>query len=160
MDGQDFIPIWENYLQKLNLTGNSIVLFQTGAHAVANHGINNAIGPEFDIYLNALVNIKRHADKMGFKMVVLTSLPFPDHDRSDRRLRPDKYALAALSRLLQDKLSLSVALKCLTSSELSFHSRTTTRRFLWGPLPVPCPRGRCARVRRHHSVETAHDGHM
>ena len=104
--GQDFIRIWENYLQKLNLTGNSIVLFQTGAHAVAHRGISNAIGPEFDIYLKALVNIKRHADKMGFKMVVLTSPPFPDHDRSDRRLRRNNYALAALSRLLQDKLSL------------------------------------------------------
>ncbi|KAK2182788.1 hypothetical protein NP493_336g03017 [Ridgeia piscesae] len=43
---------------------------------------------------------------MGFKMVVLTSPPFPDHDRSYRRYRRNNYALAALSRLLQDKLSL------------------------------------------------------
>ena len=101
-----FVPLWENYLQKLHLTRHSIVLFQTGAHAVAYRGISNAIGTDFDIYLKALVNIKRLADKIGFKMVVLTSPPFPDHDRSGRRLRRNNYALAALSRLLQDKLPL------------------------------------------------------
>ena len=100
---QDFVPLWERYLQKLHLTRNSIVLFQTGAHAVAYRGINNAIGTEFDIYLKALVNIKRLADKIGFKMVVLT---IPDHNRSGRRLHRNNYGLAALSRLLQDKLSL------------------------------------------------------
>ena len=103
---QDFVPLWERYLQKLHLTRNSIVLFQTGAHAVAYRGINDAIGTEFDIYLKALVNIKRLADKIGFKMVVLTSPPIPDHDQSGGRLRRNNYALAALSRLLQDKLSL------------------------------------------------------
>ena len=103
---QDFVPLWENYLQKLNLTKNSIVLFQTGAHAVAYRGINNAIGTELDIYLKALVNIKHLADKIGFKMVVLTSPPFPDHSRNDDRLFRNNYALAALSRLLQDKLPL------------------------------------------------------
>ena len=101
-----FVPVWKNHLVKLHLTRNSTVVFQTGAHAVAHRGINNAIGPEVDTYIKALVNIKRRADKAGFKMVVLTSPPFPDHDRSYHRRRRNNYVLAALSRQLQDKLSL------------------------------------------------------
>ena len=101
-----FTSLWENNLKKLHLTNNSVVLFQTGAHAVAHRGIANAIGAELDVYLKALVNIKSRADKAGFKMVVITSPPFPDHDRSYLRRRRNNYALAALSRLLQDKLSL------------------------------------------------------
>ena len=38
-------------------------------------------------------------------MVVITSPPYPDYDRKGPRGNRNNYALAALSRLLQDKLS-------------------------------------------------------
>ena len=38
-------------------------------------------------------------------MVVITSPPYPDYDRKGPRGNRNNYALAALSRLLQDNLS-------------------------------------------------------
>ena len=105
MFGPDFLPLWENVLQNLKLTRKSIVLFQTGAHDITNRGIGRAMGRNIDAYVRALVHIKSRADKVGFKMVVITSPPYPDYDRKGPRGNRNNYALAALSRLLQDKLS-------------------------------------------------------
>ena len=102
---QDFVPLWENASRKKGLTRNSIVLFQTGAHDITFRGLDNTTGPNTDVYVKALVDIKSRADKVGFKMVVITSPPFPDLHRIRPGSNRNNYALAALSRLLQDKLS-------------------------------------------------------
>lgn len=99
---QHLVSLWDNTLQKLNLTRKSIVLFQTGAHDVTRRGASKAMGPDFDDYLKALVDIKLRANKVGFKMVIITSPPFPDHSPTVRRGHRNNYAMAALSRLLHD----------------------------------------------------------
>ncbi|KAI0220640.1 hypothetical protein LSAT2_027871 [Lamellibrachia satsuma] len=105
MYSTDFVPLWEETLLQLNLTRKSIVFLQTGAHDVTNRGIDSILGSNTAAYVRALVDIKSRADKVGFKMVVITSPPYPDHDRKGPRGNRNNYALAALSRLLQDKLS-------------------------------------------------------
>ena len=105
MFGDSFSPLFEEVQLKMNLTRKSLVLFQTGAHDVTNRRFGKAMGPLLDAYVTAVVDAKQRADKVGFKFVVLSTPPYPDYDRVGPRGLRNNYALAALSRLLQDKLS-------------------------------------------------------
>ena len=84
-----------------------MLLFQTGAHNLAKRGrghiLVQTMGPRLDMYVSTLLNIKRRADKLAFNMVVVTSPSYPDK-RVPGRASRNNHNLAALSRLLQDKL--------------------------------------------------------
>ena len=105
MFGDSFSPVFEKVQHKINLKRKSLVFFQTGAHDITGRGFSKAMGHLIDAYVTAVVDAKQRADKVGFKFVVLSTPPYPDHDRVGLRGLRNNYALAALSRLLQEKLS-------------------------------------------------------
>jgi len=104
----DFKPLWNVFLDGLHLTNRSVILFQTGCHDLGKPGHGHRLvltmGLRLDVYVNTLVDMKRRADTLGFKMVVMTSPPYPDDGHLSRASR-NNHNLAALSRLLQEKMS-------------------------------------------------------
>ena len=104
----DFEPLWNDSLKGLNLTNRSVILFQTGSHDLGKPGQGHvlvlAMAPRLNVYVNTLFDIKRRADTLGFKMVVMTSPPYPDEGYLNRVSR-NNHNLAALSRSLHEKMS-------------------------------------------------------
>ncbi|KAI0222674.1 hypothetical protein LSAT2_026065 [Lamellibrachia satsuma] len=98
-----FPTVWEKCLQQENLGRRDVVIIQTGAHDMAHLGIQRSMAsvPEF---VRVLGDLQKKSLKYGFRLLVLTTLPFPEADKRETKGSRNNFALAAFNRRLKTYL--------------------------------------------------------
>ena len=100
-----FPNLWENYLKNETLDRHDVVIIQTGAHDMAHIGIQHTMNVLMDL-VNVLSGIQKKSVKYGFKLVYVTTPPFPENDKRQSKGSRNNFALAAVNRKLKSELLL------------------------------------------------------
>ena len=98
-----FPAVWEKCLQQENLGRRDVVVIQTGAHDMAQLGIQGSMAsvPEF---VRVLGDLQKKSLKYGFRLLFVTTLPFPETDKRETKGSRNNFALAAFNRRLKTDL--------------------------------------------------------
>ena len=71
--------IWKKHLEQLNLTKHDAVIIQHGAHDIVDYPVRTVLSINLPKYLEYIKSIKRHSVRLGFRLMAVTSPPFPDY---------------------------------------------------------------------------------
>ena len=89
----------------MNLTKHDVVMIQHGAHDMYRTPFRKAVSIFLQRYVGYIEVIKRHSVRLGFRLIAVTSPPFPDDRRRAATEQRNSFTLAVLARLLHLKLS-------------------------------------------------------
>ena len=103
----DIADLWTTHLEPMKLTKHDAVLVQHGSHDICNNGTRFTLSTSLQKYVGHLKAIQRHSDRLGFRLVVLTSPPFGDKIGRSTIDNRNNFSLAALARLVHTQLAAS-----------------------------------------------------
>ena len=103
---KQFATLWEKHMENKKLDRRDVVLIQTGAHDMSFSGIQYTMDEGVMSFVRALGDLQKKSAKYGFKLVVVTTPPYPPawvhYSRGSRSMS----TLAALNRRMKSELSL------------------------------------------------------
>ena len=101
----EFPKLWDIRLKQYRLGRRDVVIIQTGAHDMAHIGIQDTMNVSL-VLVNMLSDIQKKSEKDGFKLVFVTTPPFPESDKRETKGSRNNFALAAVNRKWKSELSL------------------------------------------------------
>ena len=96
---------WTKHLGNMNLTKHDAVIIQHGAHDMYATPFRKAVSIFLHKYVSYMEVIKRHSVRLGFRLIAVTTPPFPDVGKRHVTEQRNSFTLAALARLVHVKLS-------------------------------------------------------
>ena len=97
--------VWTTHLDNMNLTKHDAVIIQHGAHDIAHYHTSTGVLKSLPKYIGYMKAIKRHSVRLGFRLMAVTSPPFPDYYKRKTAENRNSFTLAALARLIHTELS-------------------------------------------------------
>ena len=99
------VDVWRKHLGEMNLTKHDAVIIQHGAHDVAHYTTRTVLTKNLPKYFTFMGAMKRQSVQLGFRLMVVTSPPFPDYYKRTPTENRNSFTLAALARLVHNNLS-------------------------------------------------------
>ena len=100
-----YTTLWEKYLKDETLGQHDVVIIQTGAHDMAFIGIQQTMGVSVKKLVRVLNDLQKKSLKYGFRLLFVTTPPFPQADKKVNHLGSrNNFALAAFNRRLKTEL--------------------------------------------------------
>ena len=96
-----FPTLWDTYLKNETLGRRDVVIIQTGAHDMAKTSVQYAMDVSVLRLVRALGLIQKKSEKLGFRLLYVTTTPFPENDRRRTKGNRTNFALAAYNRKLK-----------------------------------------------------------
>ena len=98
----EFVVLWRMTLDKESLGERDMVIIQTGAHDMALACLHDTMGVYADKLVNGISDLRQKSLTCGFKLLVLTTPPFPETNiELQAKGNRNNYALAAFNRKLK-----------------------------------------------------------
>ena len=98
----EFVVLWRMTLEKESLSEGDMVILQTGARDMALACLHDTMGLYTGKLVKALCDIRQKSLRCGFKLLVLTTPPFPEANiELKAKGNRNNYALAAFNRKLK-----------------------------------------------------------
>ena len=101
----EYPPLWRKYLKNETLGRRDVVLIQIGAHDMGRPGIQQTMASVMK-FVGVLSDLQKKSLKYGFRLLFVTTPPFPEAYESTTKGSRNNFALAALNRRLKTELSL------------------------------------------------------
>ena len=95
--------LWEKYLKNETLGQRDVVIIQTGAHDMAHLGIQRSMASVQE-FVRVLSDLQKKSLKYGFRLLFVTTPPFPETDKRETKGSRNNFALAALNRSFKAEL--------------------------------------------------------
>ena len=96
--------LWEKYLKNETLGERDVIIIQTGSHDMAHIGIQETMDESVMKLVHVLSDLNQKSLKYGFKLLFVTTPPFPEADKRQTKGSRNNFALAALNRRLTTEL--------------------------------------------------------
>ena len=96
-----FPKLWNTYLKHETLDRRDVVIIQTGAHDMAKTSMQYAMDVSVMTLVRALGLLQKKSEKHGFRLLYVTTTPFPENDRRRTKGNRTNFALAAYNRKLR-----------------------------------------------------------
>ena len=98
----EFVVLWRMTLEKESLGEGDMVIVQTGAHDMAIACLHDTMGLYTGKLVKAICDLRQKSLTCGFKLLVLTTPPFPEANiELQAKGNRNNYALAAFNRKLK-----------------------------------------------------------
>jgi len=99
-----FPKLWDTYLKNETLDRRDVVIIQTGAHDMAKSSMQYTMDVSVVTLVRALGLLQTKSEKLGFRLLYVTTTPFPENDRRGTKGNRTNFALAAYNRKLKADL--------------------------------------------------------
>ena len=103
---KEFATLWEKHMENEKLDRRDVVIVQTGAHDMCFSGIQYTMDEGLMRFVRVLGDLQKKSAKYGFKLVVVTTPPYPPAKKHNSRGSRNMFTLSALNRRMKSELSL------------------------------------------------------
>ena len=99
-----YAQLWTTHLSDERLGLGDVVMIQTGAHDMAHVGMQNTMDESLTTFMRVIGDLQKKSSEHGFRLLVVTTPPFPDADQRQTKGSRNNFAIAAFNRQLKAEL--------------------------------------------------------